>query len=244
MELGVGAFGRVALAQDGTVTKTVTRAGAEQLQREYDILMFLRGNPYVIDAFGISHGYVESQLWLQFGGADLLTLIYNQPSNEERERIIHQLFHAVESLHAQEVAHRDLKPENVVVDVTGKVRLIDFNLARKVEGDKSVVTGAVGSEGYCCPEIWKKVRYSLFQADVWSLGVLVTAVLTGHLPWKRAAKTDPFYRFFMTHDGLPSKAFPYLFGTLLTSSFPHIIQLLDRMLRVDPADRMPRLKFF
>jgi len=243
MEIGRGGFARVTLAADGSAVKHVLPAGREQLQKEHDLLAYLKDEPHVIRVLGIVHDKFESQLWMQYGGAELLVLLLNHRLTfAQKQDVLLQVYSAVASLHAKDVAHMDLKPENILVDAAGRVRLIDFNLSRKVDG--TMVTERMGSKSYCCPEVIQGVPYSAFQADVWSLGILTTVLYTDHLPWNHAAVSDARYRLFLAHDGVPSRGLKYVFPPYFSELFhPEMLLLLDGMLCVRPEDRMSRWKF-
>ena len=67
-------------------------------------------------------------------GRDLASLIDERRlAPEEAARIIRQVCRALEAAHGENVIHRDLKPQNVLIDEQGRVRVMDFGLARSVE---------------------------------------------------------------------------------------------------------------
>jgi serine/threonine protein kinase len=87
-------------------------------------------------------------------------------------------------LHSFGIVHRDLKLENIMMsDSTNKgiPKLVDFGLA-KIVGPNETAVEPFGTLGYVAPEVLKKEPYS-FSADVWSLGCMVHALLSGSLPF-------------------------------------------------------------
>lgn len=80
-----------------------------------------------------------------------------------------QIVAAVEYLHANGVVHRDLKPENVMVDCDGVLKVIDFGLSNKIEGEAMLETQC-GSMCYSAPEMLCNKPYGR-EVDVWSIGV-------------------------------------------------------------------------
>src|SRR5690606_16078329 len=79
--------------------------------------------------------------------------------------------------HADGLVHRDLKPENVVVEASGRVKLVDFGLAAFVAGDAPL---AAGTPGYRDPTIPGAAADP--RADVYAFGVLAFESLRGRLP--------------------------------------------------------------
>ncbi len=81
------------------------------------------------------------------------------------------------------VIHRDLKPQNIMRDATGRILLMDFGLARTVEGDGMTQTGAlVGTMEYMSPE--QALAKDLDQrSDLFTLGLILYELLTGKTPY-------------------------------------------------------------
>lgn len=92
---------------------------------------------------------------------------------------------AIQAAHDQGIVHRDLKPGNVLLDERGEPRVTDFGLAKRVEGDsKLTTTGMVlGTPSYMPPEqaSGKNIDAS---ADIYSLGAILYAMLTGRPPFE------------------------------------------------------------
>jgi serine/threonine protein kinase len=95
-------------------------------------------------------------------------------------------------MHSRGVIHRDIKPENILIDRDGHCRLVDFGLAKIVEGGISAAEGSgelssvkyshCGTEGYMAPEILNREAYS-FAVDWWSLGCVLYHMLVGSAPF-------------------------------------------------------------
>eukprot|EP01111_Echinosteliopsis_oligospora_P012853 TRINITY_DN4464_c0_g1_i1.p1 TRINITY_DN4464_c0_g1~~TRINITY_DN4464_c0_g1_i1.p1 ORF type:complete len:533 (+),score=84.65 TRINITY_DN4464_c0_g1_i1:142-1740(+) len=107
----------------------------------------------------------------------------------EARHLFRQLIGAIEYLHSNCVAHRDLKPENILLDSSNHLKLNDFGLSNFVQPDNKMKTFC-GSPIYAAPEVMRKTYYSGPVADVWSLGVILFAMVTGCLPWKLNANTN------------------------------------------------------
>lgn len=96
------------------------------------------------------------------------------------------LLGALTAAHARGVLHRDVKPANVLVEAgTGRVVLTDFGIARLAGSTTISETGAfVGSPEYTSPERMQGAAAGP-ESDLWSLGVLMCAALTGKSPFHR-----------------------------------------------------------
>ena len=118
-------------------------------------------------------------------GVDLRALIQQHqkfPPGEAVE-ITEQICRALEATHNVGVIHRDLKPQNIMRDGTGRILLMDFGLARTVEGDGMTQTGAlVGTMEYMSPE--QALGKDLDQrSDLFTLGLILYELLTGKTPY-------------------------------------------------------------
>src|SRR5271154_1078228 len=106
-------------------------------------------------------------------GQDLHALIQEKQkfSPEEAVELMQQVCRALEAAHTLGIIHRDLKPQNIMRDQTGRILVMDFGLARMVEGDGMTQTGAlVGTMEYMSPE--QALGKDLDQrSDLFSLGL-------------------------------------------------------------------------
>ncbi|GAA6057153.1 hypothetical protein JCM3770_003989, partial [Rhodotorula araucariae] len=100
----------------------------------------------------------------------------------ETRRIFGQLVLGVAYLHSEGVVHRDLKLENVLLDEHVNVKIADMGFGREFERGRWLET-KVGTLAYTAPEIVAGHRYLGEQVDIWSLGVILFALLTGSLPF-------------------------------------------------------------
>ncbi|CAF0808262.1 unnamed protein product [Adineta steineri] len=109
----------------------------------------------------------------------------NRLSEEQARHFFRQIVSAVAYMHKKGYCHRDLKPENLLLDRRESLKLIDFGLcAQPKAGINLAYLGtACGSPAYAAPEIISGTNYRGDVADVWSLGVLLYALLCGSLPF-------------------------------------------------------------
>ena len=119
-------------------------------------------------------------------GQDLRALIHERKkfSPEEAMEIIQQVCRALEAAHNVGVIHRDLKPQNIMRDKSGRILVMDFGLARTMEGDGMTQTGAlVGTMEYMSPE--QALAKDLDQrSDLFTVGLILYELLTGVTPFR------------------------------------------------------------
>ena len=118
-------------------------------------------------------------------GKDLRALIREKKkfAPEEAVDITQQVCQALNAAHSVGVIHRDLKPQNIMQDATGRILVMDFGLARTLEGDGMTQTGAiVGTMEYMSPE--QALAKDLDQrSDLFALGLILYEMLTGKGPF-------------------------------------------------------------
>ncbi|WP_328930483.1 protein kinase [Streptomyces sp. NBC_00190] len=136
------------------------------------------------------------------------------------------LLGALSAAHARGVLHRDIKPANVLMEAgTGRVVLTDFGIARLAGSTTISETGAfIGSPEYTSPERMQGAAAGP-ASDLWSLGVLLCAALTGESPFHRDSLGGVLHAVVSAEIRPPAQAGPLL---------PLIQGLLER----DPERRL------
>ncbi|MEG8276984.1 serine/threonine-protein kinase [Streptomyces sp. AHA2] len=154
----------------------------------------------------------------------------------EAARIGVDLLGALRAAHASGVLHRDLKPDNVLLEAgTDRVVLTDFGIAQ-VQGAPTLTENGsfVGSPEYTAPERMSGVRTGP-ESDLWSLGALLCAALSGESPFHRDSLGGVLHAVVVGDIRPPAEAGPLL---------PVVHGLLerdpDRRLDADRAERMLR----
>ena len=112
-------------------------------------------------------------------------------SEDEARSLILQVMDSVNYIHKMGVSHRDLKPENILVDQNNHLKISDFGLSRFV-GKNGMVETPCGSPCYASPECISGKPYNGKTNDVWSVGVILYAMVTGQLPWTKRNQTQLF----------------------------------------------------
>lgn len=119
-------------------------------------------------------------------------------SLEQVERYGMQLADALAHAHSRGVVHRDLKASNVIITPSGRLKVLDFGISRRIEPGKASTNGTTvldqswesqhtftGTLPYVAPEILKGQDADV-RSDVWSLGVLLYEMASGHRPFRGA----------------------------------------------------------
>lgn len=108
-------------------------------------------------------------------------------SEEESRTFFRQIVQAVHYVHSKKIIHRDLKLENILLDANNRCKIVDFGLSYYVSSKERTVTDA-GTEAYLAPEVFSgsSGQADPFKLDVWSLGVILYALVHGKLPFVRA----------------------------------------------------------
>ncbi|GAA2763523.1 serine/threonine-protein kinase [Streptomyces paradoxus] len=154
----------------------------------------------------------------------------------EAARIGIALLGALGAAHAAGVLHRDLKPDNVLLEAgTDRIVLTDFGIAQVAGAPTLTENGAfVGSPEYTAPERMSGVRTGP-ESDLWSLGALLCAALSGESPFHRDSLGGILHAVVVGDIQPPAQAEPLL---------PVVRGLLerdpDRRLDADRAERMLR----
>jgi len=141
----------------------------------------------VIRIYDLGEGDGVKFITMEFiEGQDLRSLIFEQKklSPEESVAIMEQVCLALDAAHSVGVIHRDLKPQNIMRDKAGRILVMDFGLARTLEGDGMTQTGAlVGTMEYMSPE--QALAKELDQrSDIFSAGLIFYELLTGQMPFR------------------------------------------------------------
>jgi serine/threonine protein kinase len=80
--------------------------------------------------------------------------------------------------------HRDVKLDNILIDASGRIKLCDFGISRIITDYQEIIREQCGTPAYISPEIMLDKGYNGFKSDIWSLGIILFALVCGTLPFK------------------------------------------------------------
>ncbi len=128
-------------------------------------------------------------------GETLLSFLQREGLPQPQQRVLEwtrELCEVLEYLHAQDppIIFRDLKPANIMLTPQGRLKLIDFGIARLFKPGQAKDTQAFGTVGYSAPEQYGRGQTDA-RSDVYSLGVLLHQLLTGYDPTTTPFRTPP-----------------------------------------------------
>jgi eukaryotic-like serine/threonine-protein kinase len=159
-----------------------------------------------------------------------------------RVRLFSRVANAVQAAHAHLVVHRDIKPSNVLVDNAGLPWLLDFGIAKTLDGwDDGSLAGATRPEvrmltpGNAAPEQLRGEPVTV-ATDVYGLGVLLYELLTGRRPFLSAGLTPAQFEQVVLHDAppAPSSVVARALSAELAGDLDHIVLMA---LRKEPERR-------
>jgi tRNA A-37 threonylcarbamoyl transferase component Bud32 len=201
--IGRGSMGSVHKAHDRTLDETVaikvlrphfarTPEIAQRFRSEIKLARRVRHpNVCAIHEYGETNGvrYISMEF---VDGMNLRRRIQEAPGlgHAEAFDLGLQILGGLEAVHDTGIIHRDLKTPNIMVDGNGRVRLMDFGLAKErsaVEGAAATAIGQVmGTPEFMSPEQVRGERAD-FPSDIYAMGIVFYEMFTGEVPFKGSA---------------------------------------------------------
>ncbi|HEX3050194.1 MAG TPA: protein kinase, partial [Aggregatilineaceae bacterium] len=170
------------------------------------------------------------------GGGSLEDLLQQEPQLPISQvlEIALDLADALTRAHRLKIIHRDIKPANVLLAEDGTPRLTDFGVAHMGSRTRVTETGSlIGTYSYLSPEAARSEEID-GRADIWSFGVMLYEMLAGRLPFKADVPTAVLIQIL--NDIPPDLA------ELRPDAPRPLINLINRMLMKDPAQRIPSVR--
>jgi serine/threonine protein kinase len=200
----------------------------ERFERERELLMRIK-HPAIVDLYDWGQGedfrYIVTEY---FPSGSLELRIRNLMTIRDSVDIFLQTAAALGAVHGAGLCHRDLKPANVMMREDGRIVLIDFGLAKRVDsGTQLTMAGEVrGSPYYISPEQAEGIAVDQ-RSDLYSLGVMLYEMLTGQRPFRGATVVAIIHAH--RTDPIP----------VLPQPLQKFQRIVDGLLAKDPKDRFP-----
>ncbi len=253
-QLGKGGMGEVYQAKDQVLGRDVAiKVLPEEFARDADrVARFQReakllaslNHPNIATIHGLEQADGKQFLVMELVEGDTLAdQIKKGPIPvEESLKLALQIAEALEAAHEKGVIHRDLKPANIKVTPEGKVKVLDFGLAKAFAGeqeqlnlsnsptlsDMATQRGVIlGTAAYMSPEQARGKSVDK-RADIWAFGCVLYEMLTGRQTWSGATVTDIIAAALAKDPD---------FGSLPPNIHPDIQKHLNRCLQKDPTER-------
>ncbi len=240
--LGAGGMGEVWRAWDERLERSVAvklirpescqdQTARERFRREARAAAAL-SHPAIVQIHDIVTSAEEEAIVMELVEGELLARrIQAGPLDVgEAVRLGREIAEGLAAAHARGLLHRDLKAENVMIDAEGHAKILDFGLARRLEGETSLThSGAViGTFRSMSPEQARGLPLDA-RSDLFSFGVLLYEMLTGRSPFLGPSAPDTIARVCTTRQAPARGVRPELPSGLSA--------LIDRLLEKDPALR-------
>ncbi len=184
----------------------------------------------VIRIYDFGEEYGRPYMVMEFlEGSDLKDAMRSSPPGGIRRwiEIAGDAAKALEHIHEHSIVHRDIKPENIHLDKNGRVRLMDFGIAKRQEMSLTKTGMTMGTPYYMPPEQVRAADVD-HRADIYSFGVMLYEMFSGKRPFGGDTLEQVFYRIM--HEPVPMEP---LRGMVPRS----LCDLIERSTAKDPAAR-------
>jgi hypothetical protein len=237
---GRGAFGEVYRARDTRLDRVVALkllaaeapSAGDEVVREARLIARVR-HPHVVTVHGADRIDGRVGIWMEYlRGETLNRLLKERGALDAREAALIgiDLCRALSAVHAAGIAHRDVKLANVMRAEGGRIVLMDFGLSHETSpaGRLPQSRRLSGTPLFMAPEVLNGAREDA-RSDIYSLGVVLFALVTGSLPVQAAT----FSELLSRHERHETRRARDLRPDLPES----FVQFLDRALDPDPGAR-------
>ncbi|KAJ3092186.1 MAP/microtubule affinity-regulating kinase 4 [Quaeritorhiza haematococci] len=235
--IGQGTYGKVKLAYhvhtgEKFAIKVIEKSQIQspkqvaRLQREIRFLKLLH-HPHIVKVYDVIESADLIYIVMEYAaGGELFDYIvaHKRVREKEARSFFRMVLSAVDYCHQNAVIHRDLKPENLLLDEKKCIKIIDFGFGNNFTSDGLLDTFC-GSPFYAAPEMILGKKYEGPEVDMWSLGVILFALLCGHLPFD----DDNMKELYKKIAGGVYTVPDYL--------MPSARHLISRLITVDPKKR-------
>lgn len=266
--LGEGTYGVVYRAIDRVTNRVVALKkvrldkndeGVPQTSlREISILQEVH-HPNIVNLLDVICNDGKLYLVFEYLDSDLKKALerHGPYAGLDLKRLVFQLLDSLYFCHRNRIIHRDLKPANILVTSDHALKLADFGLARAFQVPIHTYTHEVVTLWYRAPEILLGEKEYTPAIDIWSVGCIFAELAHGKVLLRGDSEIGQLFNIFQllgtptdTKDSWPGVSrlpdyrdvFPKWPGKRLNQILPQLddsaINLLSRMLRYNPADRI------
>lgn len=168
-------------------------------------------------------------------GGELFTYIVKKQRLNDKEASFFfcQIINTIETIHKYKIAHRyiflsfrDLKPENLLLSENKFLKIIDFGLSNNYTTTNPLLKTPCGSPCYAAPEMLQGKKYNGLQIDIWSIGIILYAMINGFLPFEDENNTLLYKKI------LECKLyFPFPLSDI-------VLDMIHRILNINPEKRI------
>ncbi len=252
--IGCGGMGEVYLARDERLGRKValkllhpravgSSESLEGLMHEARTTA-LFNHPNIVTVYEVGEEQGRPYLALEYLQGQTLRQRMSRKRHSRREslRVVRDTAEALREAHENGVLHLDLKPSNIILASDGRLRVLDFGLARLVGKSRRARGGGAdqdlpaedapmvrGSPAYMAPEQWQ-AQATTGAADVWALGVIMFELLAGERPHHSA---DALKLCTLVCSAAPAPTLPTELGVS-----EELTGLVAACLEKDPAARL------
>jgi serine/threonine-protein kinase len=143
-------------------------------------------------------------------------------------RVVQEIADALDTAHSQGIVHRDLKPSNILLTDDGRSKIADFGIARLDLSELTTTGQVLGTPAFMSPEQLRGEPVD-GRSDLFSLGVILYTLLTGHRPFQGNSVYTVSYKV-VHHEPVPATA-------LNVELPPELSRIVVRAIEKSPADR-------
>lgn len=245
-ELGRGAMGVVYKARDPQIDrlvalKTVSLWGQEPDEEKEFRLRFMNEaqaagrlhHPGIVSVFdvGESPENQDPYIVLEYVSGESLNRIVSREKKLPLKRALQlaeEIADALDYAHAQGVIHRDIKPANILVTEAGRAKIADFGIAKLNLAHFTIPGRVLGTPAYMAPEQLSGEGVD-GRSDLFSLGVILYAMVTGHSPFQGSSATTVCFKV--------ANREPIAASALDMSLPPQLDAVISRAMAKEPSER-------
>ena len=248
-ELGRGAMGVVYKARDPQIDrlvalKTVSLWGQEPDEEKEFRLRFMNEaqaagrlhHSGIVSVFDVGENpdNHDPYIVLEYVQGESLNRILSREKKLSLERslkLAEEIADALDYAHAQGVIHRDIKPANILITQDGRAKIADFGIAKLNLAHFTIPGRVLGTPAYMAPEQLSGEGVD-GRSDLFSLGVILYAMVTGHSPFQGTSATTVCFKV--------ANREPIAASALDMTLPPQLDAVISRAMAKDPNERYQR----